>query len=207
MLNILIMAGGKGERFWPKSRIHTPKQLLNLTGNGTMIQETVSRIRGIAEPSRIYIVTSDLYAGPIHRMLPEIPEENIIVEPEERNTAPCIGLASLIIGAKDPDGTMAVLASDHIITDETVFCNLLQKGAKVAEATGGIVTLGIKPDRPETGYGYIKTGRPYQDAIDVFKVERFTENRIWKPPLIFWLPASTSGTAGCLFGKQRRFCG
>ena len=175
MLNFLIMAGGKGERFWPKSRARTPKQLLNLTGNGAMIQETVERISTIAKPSNIYIVTNSLYAGPIQQLLPEIPGENIIIEPEGRNTAPCIGLASLIIGSKDPDGTMVVLAADHAIEDKSGFCKLLLQGAEVAAATGGIVTLGIKPDRPETGYGYIKMGQPYNGFDQVFKVERFTE--------------------------------
>lgn len=175
MLNILIMAGGKGERFWPKSRIHTPKQLLNLTGNGSMIQETVRRVRSIAEPAQIHIITNVRYVESISRQLPEIPEQNIILEPEGKNTAPCIGLAALVIGAKDPNGIMAVLASDHIIKDEAGFCRLLLRGAGVAAATGGVVTLGVKPDRPETGYGYIKLGEPCQGFPDVYQAERFIE--------------------------------
>jgi mannose-1-phosphate guanylyltransferase len=175
LLNILIMAGGRGERFWPKSRINNPKQLLNLSGNGSMIQETVWRVRDLTDPSHIFIVTNALYAEPIRKQLPGIPEENIILEPEGRNTAPCIGLASLFIGARDPDGVTIVLASDHIIQKPAEFRAILQQGAAAAEQTGGIVTLGIAPDRPETGYGYIKMGEAIAAGQDVCKVERFTE--------------------------------
>jgi mannose-1-phosphate guanylyltransferase len=175
LLNILIMAGGRGERFWPKSRINNPKQLLNLSGTGSMIQETVWRVKNLTEPSHIFIVTNSLYADPIREQLPEIPEENIILEPEGRNTAPCIGLASLYIETKDPDGVTVVLASDHIIQKPAEFRAILQQGAATVERTGGIVTLGITPDRPETGYGYIKMGEAVTDGQGVSKVERFTE--------------------------------
>jgi mannose-1-phosphate guanylyltransferase len=185
LFNVLIMAGGKGERFWPKSRARHPKQLLNLTGNGSMIQETVRRITPIVPTDNIYIITGALYAGPIQQQVPEIPRENIIIEPEGRNTAPCIGLAALMIGRKDPDGVMAVLASDHLINDAAGFRRLLQQGAGVAEKTDGIVTLGIKPDRPETGYGYIKLGQPAPGFSDVFKVERFTEKPYYETAVEF----------------------
>jgi mannose-1-phosphate guanylyltransferase len=175
LLNFVIMAGGKGERFWPKSRMELPKQLLNLTGNGTMIQETVWRLKKIAQPSQIYIVTGGMYVAKIAEQLPELPPENIIVEPEGRNTAPCIGLASIIIEKKDPGGVMAVLAADHVIQKPDLFCELLLQGSEVARETGGIVTLGIQPDRPETGYGYIKMGPQASGADNLFRVERFTE--------------------------------
>jgi len=175
LLNILVMAGGRGERFWPKSRIRMPKQLLDLTGRGTMIRETVWRVKALADWAQIYIITGQDYAEAIREQLPEIPSENIILEPEGRNTAPCIGLAAMVIGTKDPEGIMAVLASDHVIDDDAGFCNLLQKGIGVAETTGGIVTLGIRPNRPETGYGYIKTGQAYREVSGVYHVERFTE--------------------------------
>lgn len=175
MLNILIMAGGRGERFWPLSRIETPKQLLNLTGNGSMIQETVARVRELTPPSHIYIVTQQSYAQAIGEQLPDLPKENIIIEPEGKNTAPCIGLASLIIESNDPDGTMAVLASDHMIKNPVLFREILKTGADVAQKTGGIVTLGIRPDRPDTGYGYIKLGQSLSGTASLYKVERFTE--------------------------------
>jgi mannose-1-phosphate guanylyltransferase len=175
VLNILIMAGGRGERFWPQSRVSRPKQLLNLTGAGSMIQETVWRIRGLTDPANIFIVTNELYAGPIRKQLPEIPAANIIVEPEGRNTAPCIGLATLSIEAHDPDGVMVVLAADHLIKQPEEFCRILRQGAAVAARTGGVVSLGITPDRPETGYGYIKMGQALPEDNSVYRVARFTE--------------------------------
>ncbi|MGD8400244.1 MAG: mannose-1-phosphate guanylyltransferase [Bacillota bacterium] len=200
MLNILIMAGGKGERFWPQSRARHPKQLLNLTGNGALIRETVRRVAAVAAPENIYIITGALYADPIRREVPEIPEVNLIIEPEGRNTAPCIGLAALAIGKKDPDGVMAVLASDHIIKDESGFCRLLEQGAAIAEKSGNVVTLGIKPDRLETGYGYIKIGTQMTGLTNVYQVDRFTEkpdletareflktgNYLWNSGMFIW---------------------
>jgi mannose-1-phosphate guanylyltransferase len=175
LLNILVMAGGRGERFWPQSRIDHPKQLLNLTGKGSMIQETVWRVKDLTAPTNIYIVTNALYADRIRAQLPEIPGENVIVEPEGRNTAPCIGLAALFIEARDPEGVMAVLAADHLIKQPAEFGRVLQQGVAVAAQTGGVVTLGITPDRSETGYGYIKMGQPIQPESLVYRVARFTE--------------------------------
>jgi mannose-1-phosphate guanylyltransferase len=175
MVNILIMAGGRGERFWPQSRQNHPKQLLNFAGSGSMIQETVWRVKELTVPANIYIVTNALYAGLIREQLPEIPAENIIIEPEGRNTAPCIGLAALFIEARDPEGVMVVLAADHLIKKPAEFCRILQQGVDVAAQTGGVVTLGITPDRPETGYGYIKMGAAVTAEIPVHRVERFTE--------------------------------
>jgi mannose-1-phosphate guanylyltransferase len=169
------MAGGRGERFWPQSRLNRPKQLLNLTGAGSMIQETVRRVQGLTDPTNIFVVTNELYAGPIQEQLPEIPAANIIVEPEGRNTAPCIGLAALAIEAHDPDGVMVVLAADHLIKRPEEFCRVLLQGATVAARTGGVVTLGITPDRPETGYGYIKMGEALPEDHSVYRVGRFTE--------------------------------
>lgn len=175
MINVLIMAGGKGERFWPASREKKPKQLLNLTGGGTMIQETVRRIRELTDPGHIFIITNSLCAPAIGEQLPEIPAANIIVEPEGRNTAPCIGLAALFVDRLDPEGVMLVLPSDHVIGDEPEFRRLLAQGAEVAQKTEGIVTLGITPDRPETGYGYIAMGVSSPRYPGVFTVERFEE--------------------------------
>lgn len=200
MLNIVIMAGGRGERFWPQSRQGLPKQLLNLTGNGSMIQETVWRVRDLTAVANIYIVTNALYAGTIREQLPEIPAENLIIEPEGRNTAACIGLAALFVEAVDPEGIMIVLAADHLIKQPAEFCRVLQQGAEVAVQTGGVVTLGIPPDRPETGYGYIKLGQPLTAASPVCRAERFIEkpdrrtaavfladgNYLWNSGMFIW---------------------
>lgn len=175
MLNILIMAGGKGERFWPKSREKMPKQLLNLSGHGAMIQETVWRIKDLVSYEQIYIVTTPVYAPMILQQLPEIPTANIIVEPDGRNTAPCIGLASMIIESRDPQGVTVVLPSDHAIQNEGEFCRILRLAAETAEKTEGIVTLGIAPNRPETGYGYIKQAEAHPTCKGAYRVQRFTE--------------------------------
>ncbi|MGE5558745.1 MAG: mannose-1-phosphate guanylyltransferase [Bacillota bacterium] len=175
MLNILIMAGGKGERFWPKSRANHPKQLLNLTGEGTLIRETFQRVQNLTDISRIFVVTGAEIADSIIRQLPEIPAQNIIIEPESKNTAPCIGLAALHIEMKDPDGIMAVLPSDHVIKKKDEFCRLLREGEKVVRQFQGVVTLGVKPNRPETGYGYIKRGQALIGANNIFAVEKFEE--------------------------------
>ncbi|HNO11742.1 MAG TPA: mannose-1-phosphate guanylyltransferase, partial [bacterium] len=145
-----------GTRFWPRSRAHRPKQLLNIFGEHTMIQHTVNRIASIAKPSEILVVTNKAQASEVHRQLPQLPSSNILVEPVGRNTAPCIGLAALHVMEKDPNGVMVVLAADHLITPDDVFCKTVEAAAEVALRTEACVTIGIVPTRPETGYGYIQ---------------------------------------------------
>jgi len=180
------MAGGKGERFWPKSRKNLPKQFLNLTGDKSLLQQTFIRINKIIDKGNIFIVTNADYEDLVYTQLPEIPEENIILEPVGRNTAPCIGLAAKYIYKRDKDATMVILPSDHLVGDEEKFLQVLEKGIEVAEGTNNLVTIGIKPNRPETGYGYIEIGKdeiaslqaPRNDSgngIGVYNVERFVE--------------------------------
>jgi mannose-1-phosphate guanylyltransferase len=178
MLAAVIMAGGKGERFWPKSRIKLPKQLLKLTGEDTMIQSTVKRISRIVDYDNIYIVTNPDYASIISNQLPEVPTGNILVEPMSRNTAACIGLAALHIEKRcEEDAVMMVLPSDHMIRDEDEYIRVLEKAAQVAQHNTNIVTIGIKPDHPETGYGYIKMGQRItaRGMEPVHEVEAFVE--------------------------------
>lgn len=156
MLTAVIMAGGKGERFWPKSRTKIPKQFLSLTGEDTMIQATVKRVNRLIPYENIYIITGEDYAGLAAEQIPQVPPGNIIVEPEGRNTAPCIGLAAIHIEEADPEAVMIVLPADHLIGDEEKFVKLLESAAELAADGENLVTLGIKPDRPETGYGYIR---------------------------------------------------
>lgn len=152
----LIMAGGKGERFWPKSRISLPKQFLSLTDDGkTMIQLTVERIRPLVELEDVYIATNSLYKNLVLDQLPGIPEENILCEPIGRNTAPCIGLGAVHINTKYDDAVMIVLPSDHLIKNNEVFADTLIRAAEVAQQGENLVTVGITPNYPETGYGYI----------------------------------------------------
>jgi mannose-1-phosphate guanylyltransferase len=157
MLCALIMAGGKGTRFWPLSTEEKPKQFLKLLGEDTMIQMTVKRVEKIIPRERIFIVTASDYVKLIKEQLPFISERNIIVEPVGKNTAPCIALSAFIIQKYYENATIAVLPSDHLIKDEKEFLNILCKASEfIEENKEAIVTLGMKPNRAETGYGYIR---------------------------------------------------
>ena len=171
----LIMAGGKGERFWPRSRQSLPKQFLSLTDDGkTMIQLTVERILPLVAMEDIYISTNRSYRDLVRQQLPNIPEENILCEPVGRNTAPCIGLGAVHMEKKYGDAVMMVLPSDHLIKYTSIFVNTLSDACEVAEQGPNLVTLGIAPDSPETGYGYIKF-LPDQPLGRAFAVDRFVE--------------------------------
>lgn len=153
----LIMAGGKGERFWPRSRMDRPKQFIDVSGCGrTMIQLTVERILPIVKEEDIYIATNESYKSLVMEQLPGIPKENILCEPVGRNTAPCVGLGAAHILKKNEDAVMMVLASDHLIRYEDIFRDVMEEASSIAEEGSNIVTIGITPDCPETGYGYIK---------------------------------------------------
>jgi mannose-1-phosphate guanylyltransferase len=152
----VIMAGGVGSRFWPRSREKSPKQLLEILERGTMIQNTVKRIEELIDPKRTLIVTNRVQKSAIIKQLPKIPQENIIVEPLGRNTAPCIGLAALFIRRIDPAGVMIVLPADHIMQDTGEFRRILRLAMEVADESKTLMTIGIHPTRPETGYGYIQ---------------------------------------------------
>lgn len=183
MLAAVIMAGGSGERFWPLSTPEKPKQLLKIFSDKTMIRETVDRILPIISPDKIFIATNELQEKAIKEELKDIPTENIIVEPAFKDTAAAIGYSSLIIEsrlkkllAEGEKIEIVVLASDHLIKNEELFRTVISKGAEEARKSGVIVTLGIKPNKPETGYGYIEVKN--QDKIDlneVYKVKRFRE--------------------------------
>lgn len=169
------MAGGRGERFWPKSRMSLPKQFLSLTDDGkTMLQLTVERIRSLVALEDVYIATNELYRNLVLEQLPGLPETNILCEPVARNTAPCIGLGAVHIASKYEDAVMMVLPSDHLIKNNEVFLQTLTDASEVAQQGKNLVTLGITPNYPETGYGYIK----YDSAkflMKAYKVERFVE--------------------------------
>lgn len=172
---VLIMAGGRGERFWPKSRKSLPKQFLSLTDDGkTMIQLTVERILPLVDMEDIYISTNQDYKDLVRQQLPEIPEENILCEPVGRNTAPCIGLGAVHMSKRYGDAVMMVLPSDHLIKYTSIFVNTLSDACEVAQQGPNLVTLGITPDSPETGYGYIKF-LPDQTLGRAFAVDRFVE--------------------------------
>lgn len=171
----LIMAGGRGERFWPKSRKNLPKQFLSLTDDGkTMIQLTVERISPLVKLEDIYVATNKDYKALAMEQLPGIPEENILCEPVGRNTAPCIGLGAVHIAKKYEDAIMFVLPSDHLIKFNDMYVATLKDALEVAEKEKNLVTIGITPDYPETGYGYIKFNAEEKDDR-AYKVDRFVE--------------------------------
>ena len=174
---VVIMAGGSGTRFWPLSRRKTPKQLLGVFGGATLLEQTVERVKGIVPPQRIYIFTNSLVRAQMVRLLPNIPERQIVAEPAQRNTAPTIGLAANELFRRDPDAIMVILPADHVIRKPGAFRNALKAGCRWAAKEGRSVVLGIRPARPETGYGYIRLGRPVKNATreKIFRVESFTE--------------------------------
>ncbi|HTR82757.1 MAG TPA: mannose-1-phosphate guanylyltransferase [Bacteroidota bacterium] len=176
----VIMAGGVGSRFWPKSRERSPKQLMEIEGGRTMIQNTVDRLKGFVPEKNIFVVTNKLQKHAIIKQLSALPVENIIVEPIGRNTAPCIGLAAMFVRRLDPKGVMVVLPADHIIHNEEEFLRVLDVGVGIAHKEESLITIGIQPTHPETGYGYIqvveeehsKNGRL---PAGVFRVKTFAE--------------------------------
>lgn len=178
MLCALIMAGGKGTRFWPLSTEENPKQFLNLVGNESMIQKTVSRLTDVIPMERIFVVTDSKYEQLIVEHLPHIPTENIIIEPLGMNTAPCIALSAMLIERKFPNTTLAVLPSDHLVENEVLFREtLVAADCYIKSHPTSVVTLGMNVTRPEVGYGYIKYANQQEEInnISFFNVERFVE--------------------------------
>jgi len=172
---VAIMAGGIGSRFWPKSRTSYPKQFLDILNTGkTLIQWTYERYLDFIPVENIYIVTSKEYVGIIHDQLPNIKPENIIAEPSRKNTAPCIAYMSFKLLMKDPEASLIVAPSDHIVLDNATFKIVALKALEFANQTGSFVTLGIKPTHPNTGYGYIQHEAEAVEN-DIYKVKTFTE--------------------------------
>ena len=178
MTSVVIMAGGKGERFWPKSRINLPKQFLSLTDDGkSMIQHTVERVKNLVDIENIYVVTNEMYKNLVSEHIPDIPEANIIIEPAAKNTAPCIGLAAIHIAKKDINSKMIILPSDHLIKFNEIFIDTLKTALDVVEKGDNLATIGITPNYPETGYGYINftKGESFKDSTNIYEVLRFVE--------------------------------
>ncbi len=177
MNHVVIMCGGSGSRFWPKSRKMYPKQFLNTVGEKTMIQLTVDRISKFIPLENVYMVTNKAYINTIREQVPQILEENLIIEPMIKETAACIGYSAVKLLAKDPEAVMIVLPSDHYIQDEEKFMETLEQGLNIACSDSCLVTMGIRPTRPETAYGYIETGKRIDGSwsIPTYKIKRFTE--------------------------------
>ncbi len=176
----VIMAGGSGTRFWPLSRRSRPKQFLALAGDAPLLSATVGRLPPLARPKETFVVCGPRHAAAARRLVPALPAENFIIEPCARNTAPCVGLAALHVAARDPRGIIAMLPADHHVARPEAFREALTAAAALAEA-GSIATIGIRPSRPETGYGYLKLGPRLaargrgKKRLAAHKVERFVE--------------------------------
>ena len=172
------MAGGVGARFWPMSRTDHPKQFIDILGTGTtLIQQTYQRFMGICPPENVFVVTHELYKDQILEQLPELSEDQVLLEPGRRNTAPCIAYATYKILKKNPDANLIVAPSDHLILKEEIFKDKITTSLKAAEENAWLITLGIKPSRPDTGYGYIQFNRVSGDSRyqGLYKVKTFTE--------------------------------
>lgn len=172
----IIMAGGSGTRFWPLSRKARPKQFLPLTGDAPLLRLTLDRVGPLAPPERSYVVCGPVHAPAVRKMLPELPAANVLVEPIARNTAPAVGLAAAVVARQDPKGILVILPSDQHVRDSVGFRKALSTAAKAA-AKGALVTIGIKPGHPETGFGYVQRGKPLADRslAGVHAVKRFVE--------------------------------
>ena len=173
----VIMAGGIGSRFWPLSRTKKPKQFLDVLGTGrTLIQQTFDRFKGICPDENVMVVTNEIYAEEVANQLPEIPIENILTEPSRRNTAPCIAYAAHKIKQKNPLANMVVTPADHLVLNVDQFQSVIRNALNYAESNSSLLTIGIKPTRPETGYGYIQLCSECKEAAQgIYKVKTFTE--------------------------------
>ena len=179
---VIIMAGGRGERFWPVSREATPKQLITLIGGRSFLQQAVDRVLPLVPLENILVITNAVQAPTVRKQLPKLPKENVIAEPVGRDTCAAVVLGAAVVGARSTTAVMAVLPADHVIPEEKKFQQVLADAFDVASRGQAIVTIGIHPSTPETGYGYIQSGnklpapagaKPYKTAF--FKAERFVE--------------------------------
>jgi mannose-1-phosphate guanylyltransferase len=202
-VHAVILAGGRGTRFWPRSRTRTPKQLLNIVGKDTMLQQTVARLKPLISPDRIWTVTNSEQAAAVRKQVPAAARKHVLIEPMGMNTAVAIGLAAIHVRhSVGGDALMAVLPADHYIEQPQRFRNIMSAALDVAREPGRMVVLGIPATRPETGFGYIeRTGEPISDkGLPVFAVRRFTEkpelklaqeyvasgNYHWNAGMFFW---------------------
>ena len=203
MLHAIIMAGGSGTRFWPKSRRDRPKQLLRLTGESTLLQQTVARIEHLVPPDRVMVITGSDQAEATRAQLPDLPAANVIAEPCPRDTAPCVGLAAGIVASRERDGTMIVMPADHVIEPVEAFRTTVRAAVSVIDDDPTtLVTFGITPAHPETGYGYIERGPLLErrEGIPVYRVVQFREkpdrataeqflasgNFLWNSGIFIW---------------------
>ena len=199
----IIMAGGVGSRFWPLSRTDQPKQFLDILGMGkTLLQQTFDRFLKVFAKENILVVTNEIYGDLVKEQLPMMAEDNILLEPLRRNTAPCIAYAAYKIKQRDPDASMIVAPSDHLIIKEKKFIQVVQQGLDFIEEQDALLTLGITPSRPETGYGYIQIDKDSKAASklkNLYKVKTFTEKPDIEMARIFMESGEFYWNAGIFF--------
>jgi len=170
----VIMAGGAGVRLWPLSRKSRPKQLLHLFSGTSLLRQSYERVARMLPAEQIYIITAEEHLPAVSRELPELPEANLLGEPVGRDTANAVGLSAAVLAERDPDAVIGMFTADHIITPPDRFCDAVERGFRIAEGEPGVlVTLGIRPTRPDTNYGYVHRGQRYADGS--FEVRKFTE--------------------------------
>jgi mannose-1-phosphate guanylyltransferase len=200
----VILAGGSGTRFWPRSRRRQAKQVLALDGTQTMIQKTVERLRPLSTQESFWIITNEFVGEEIRRQLPNITAGQVVVEPEPRNTAPAIGLAAFLLEKLDPRAIIGMFPADHIIGEEQKFRKVLKRAIELAGTDDNIVVMGIEPTRAETGYGYIETG----DKLDpeLFRVTRFTEKPNEQRAEEFVAAGNYYWNSGMFVWKARTLC-
>jgi mannose-1-phosphate guanylyltransferase len=199
------MAGGRGTRFWPRSRKRHAKQVLRFFGQRSLIQQTVDRLAGVVPPENVWVVTNDYLQAEIRKQLPEVPKQQVIAEPAQRNTTPCIGLAARILVGLNPDAVMGVFPADHLILKEARFRTFVKAAYKAAEEDR-VVVLGIQPRWPETGYGYIEFGKEVKSVnVEVQKVKSFREKPDLKTAKKFVAAGNFFWNAGMFFWKASTF--
>ena len=205
----VIMAGGGGTRFWPLSRREMPKQFLNLTGRDALVNETIERISGNMPKENIYIVTNASQAGLMNEVTSgRLAEDRILAEPAARNTAACIGYAAVAIRKKYGDSVMCVLPSDHYVKDKDAYREVMDFAMDLAEKEDRLVTVGIKPTEPATGYGYIKYNKRIDEIAARRELQLIRYRTLWKSPVCLlqnhmWSKAAICGTAECFYGKRQ----
>lgn len=169
----VILAGGSGTRFWPRSRRKMAKQVLNLDGEQSMIQQTVERLLPLADENNFWVITNEHIFDVISGQVKKVRKKQIVSEPAARNTAPAIGLAAFILERQDPNAVIGMFPADHVIKDETAFRKVLSEAVELAAAAENMIVMGVAPNRPETGYGYIEAGEKLREGL--YRVHRFTE--------------------------------
>src|SRR5882762_8449252 len=200
---VIIMAGGRGERFWPVSREKTPKQLITLLGKRSFLQQAVDRVLPLVPMKNILVITNETQAPEVRKQLPKLPKENVISEPMGRDTCAAVTLGAALVGSRSTMGVMAVLPADHVIPEEKKFQQILIDAFDLASRGQVIVTIGIKPTEPATGYGYIHVGEPLPPPQGVkrykttfFKAQRFVEKPNFERALEYVNSAQYRSNAG-----------